>query len=93
MDNEMELDNIITLQDENGEDVRFEFLDLIEYAGNEYVVLLPVEDDDGQVVILQLEEGDDEDVENYVGVDDDDTLNAIFAIFKEKFKDEFKFED
>lgn len=93
MDNEMELDNIITLQDENGEDVRFEFLDLIEYAGNEYVVLLPVEDDDGQVVILQLEDGGDRDVENYVGVDDDDTLNAIFAIFKEKFKDEFNFED
>ncbi len=93
MENEMELDNIITLQDENGEDVRFEFLDLVEYAGNEYVVLLPVEDDDGQVVILQLEEGDDDEVENYVGVDDDETLNAIFAIFKEKFKDEFKFED
>lgn len=89
----MELDNIITLQDESGEDVRFEFLDLVEYAGNEYVVLLPVEDDDGQVVILQLEEGDDDEVENYVGVDDDETLNAIFAIFKEKFKDEFKFED
>lgn len=93
MENEMELDNIITLQDESGEDVRFEFLDLVEYAGNEYVVLLPVEDDDGQVVILQLEEGDDDEVENYVGVDDDETLNAIFAIFKEKFKDEFKFED
>ena len=93
MENEMELDNIITLQDENGEDVRFEFLDLVEYAGNEYVVLLPVEDDDGQVVILQLEEGDDDEVENYVGVDDDETLNAIFAIFKEKFKDEFKFEN
>ncbi|WP_407925631.1 DUF1292 domain-containing protein [Gemmiger gallinarum] len=93
MENEMELDNIITLQDENGEDVRFEFLDLVEYAGNEYVVLLPVEDDDGQVVILQLEESDDDEVENYVGVDDDETLNAIFAIFKEKFKDEFKFED
>lgn len=93
MENEMELDNIITLQDENSEDVRFEFLDLVEYAGNEYVVLLPVEDDDGQVVILQLEEGDDDEVENYVGVDDDETLNAIFAIFKEKFKDEFKFED
>ena len=93
MENEMELDNIITFQDENGEDVRFEFLDLVEYAGNEYVVLLPVEDDDGQVVILQLEEGDDDEVENYVGVDDDETLNAIFAIFKEKFKDEFKFED
>ena len=34
--------NIIVLNDENGEEIRFEFLDLIEYDGEEYVVLLPV---------------------------------------------------
>ena len=44
MDNEknMELDNIVTLEDENGAEVPFEFLDLVEYQGEEYVVLLPV---------------------------------------------------
>lgn len=92
MANEMELDNIITLQDENGEDVRFEFLDLIEYEGGRYVVLLPEDDTDGEVIILKVEELNEEE-ESYTGVDDDDTLNAVFAIFKEKFKDEFNFED
>ena len=50
----MDEDNIITLNDENGNEVEFEFLDLIPYRQNEYVVLLPIGDSDGQVVILQL---------------------------------------
>lgn len=55
----MDEDNIITLNDENGNEVEFEFLDLIPYRQNEYVVLLPIGDSDGQVVILQLKEIDD----------------------------------
>ena len=66
MDEELNLEeeNIIVLNDENGNEVRFEFLDLIEYDGEEYVVLLPVveegEEDSGEVVILKLEETDSE---------------------------------
>ena len=55
-----EMDNIIVLNDEEGNEVEFEFLDLIEYEGEEYVVLLPAEetDDAGEVVILQVEDID-----------------------------------
>ena len=91
------LDNIIVLNDENGEEVPFEFLDLIELEGEQYVVLLPVEDEDtedsGEVVILKVEDTESEDEESYVSVDDEDTLNKVFEIFKEKFKDEFNFLD
>ena len=38
-----ELDNIIILNDENGNEVKFEFLDLMEYEGEEYIILLPTE--------------------------------------------------
>ena len=60
-----ELDNIIVLNDEEGQEVKFEFLDLVELDDEEYVVLLPiseegVEDDDGEVVILKLEDTDEE---------------------------------
>lgn len=91
-----ELDNIIVLNDENGEEIEFEFLDLIEYEGDEYVVLLPNDEDEedaGEVVILKLEDSDSEDEESYVSVDDEDVLKAVFEIFKEKFKDEFNFID
>ena len=87
-----ELSNIITQTDEEGNEVQLEFLDLIEYQGQEYVVLLPMDDDDTEVVILQVEPGESEDEESYVSVDDDDLVQAVFEIFKEKFKDEFHFE-
>ena len=90
-----ELDNIIILNDEEGNEAEFEFLDLIEFEGEEYVVLLPVEesDDAGEVVILKLEDTESEDEESYVSVDDEEVLNKVFEIFKEKFKDDFNFVD
>ena len=97
MENE-ELDNIIILNDENGNEVKFEFLDLVELDDEEYVVLLPIaeegEEEEGEVVILKVEDTDEEsDEESYVSVDDEDTLNRVFEIFKEKFKDDFDFVD
>ncbi len=83
-------DNIIYLTDENGSETAFEFIDLIEYNDDEYVVLLPTDEDDDEVVILKVEPIDDE-FEEYVGVEDEDILSAVYEIFKEKFKDEFNF--
>lgn len=94
-----ELDNVIVLNDEEGNEVKFEFLDLVELDNEEYVVLLPImenedEEGDGEVVILKLEDSEeDSEEESYVGVDDEEVLNKVFAIFKEKFKDEFDFVD
>lgn len=91
---EEELDNTIVLNDENGEEVKFEFLDLIEYEDEEYVVLLPVEEEENEeVVILKVEDTDSEEEESYISVDDEEVLNKVFEIFKEKFKDEFNFID
>jgi len=87
-----ELDNVLVLNDEDGNEVEFEFLDLIEYEGEEYVVLLPVEEDN-EVVILKLEEAESEDEESYVSVEDEEVLNKVFEMFKEKFEDEFNFVD
>ena len=95
---EEELDNIITLNDENGNEVKFEFLDLVDLDNEQYVVLLPVleegEEDDGEVVILKVEDSEENsEEESYVSVDDEETLMKVFNIFKEKFKDEFDFVD
>ncbi len=91
-----EIDNIVVLNDEDGNEVEFEFLDLIQYDGEDYVVLLPTEDegeDAGEVVILKLEDTEDDDEESYVSVEDEEILNKVFEMFKEKFKDEFNFVD
>ena len=86
-----EMDNVIILNDEDGNEVKFELLDVIEYGANEYVVLLPMEDDDGMVAILMVEEDEDGN-ESFCSVDDESVLAEIFEIFKDKFKDEFTFE-
>ncbi len=94
---EDDMDNIIILNDEDGNEVQFEFLDLIDYDEEEYVVLLPVEEDSedeiGEVVILKVEQTESEDEESYIGVEDEEILNKVFEIFKEKFKDEFNYVD
>ena len=93
-----EFSNIIVLNDENGNEVQFEFLDLIEYDSEQFVVLLPVleegQEDDGEVVILKVDDSEENaDEESYVSVDDEETLTAVFEIFKDKFKEEFNFTD
>ena len=64
---EDEDDNIIILNDEDGKENRFEFLDLIELDSEKYVVLLPVDEPEaeepGEVVILKIEEDESDEEE------------------------------
>lgn len=83
---------IITLEDDLGNEKDFEFLDVVEYDGEEYIILLPVaEEEQNEVMILRIESIDDEN-ENYVGIDDEEILQKVFDIFKERYQDEFDFE-
>ncbi len=84
--------NIITFVDENGEEVTFEYMDCIEYEGKEYLALLPVDENSAEVVILEIEPVDEEN-ENYITVEDEATLEAVYAIFKDHYKDILTFED
>ena len=87
-----EQEGIITLTNENGDEVEYQLIDSITYENAEYVVLLPVDEEDCEVVILAVEADDDE-MENYVVVDDEEILEGVYAIFKERFADELDFED
>ena len=82
--------SILTLTDENGNDAEFEYMYCIEYEGKEYMVLIPVEDESGEIVILEIEPVDEE-TENYLAVEDESVLNAVFGIFKEKYQDILNF--
>ena len=84
--------SILTLTDENGQDVDFEYLDSIDYEGKEYLVLMPADQAETQIVILEVEPVDEEN-ENYLSVGDDAVLDAVYGIFKERYKDILTFED
>ena len=84
-----ELEDIIRLTDENGNDVSYEFLDFIEYRDGAYVVLC--EPGGNEVIILEEKGLKEEGKLEYVDVEDEEILNAVFDIFKEHSKDEFDF--
>ena len=84
--------SILTLTDENGQDVEFEYLDCIDYMGTEYLVLMPAESNSAEIVILQVEPVDEEN-ENYLSVQDEGILNAVYEMFKEKYADVLTFEE
>ena len=84
--------NILTLTDEEGNDEDFEYLDCIPYQGKEYLILMPAQDDAVEIIILEVQPVDEE-TENYVPVEDDATLDAVYGIFKERYKDILTFED
>ena len=87
-----EEENILTLTDENGVETKFEYLDVIEYEGSEYLILMPLEGEDAEIVILAIEPVDEEN-ENYLAVEDEAALEAVYAIFKERYKDVLNFAD
>ena len=85
-----EEESILTLTDENGEETNFEYLDCIEYASKEYLVLMPEESN--EIVILEVQPVDEEN-ENYIAVENEAILEAVYGIFKERYKDVLQFED
>ena len=85
-----EENSILTLTDENGQDVNFEYLDCLTYDGKEYLVLMPEGED--QIVIMEIEPVDEEN-ENYLSVEDERILDGVYGIFKERYKDVLQFED
>lgn len=88
-----EVDDVITLYDEDGKGVDFQMLDMISRGDDKYAVLYPLDDeeDDGSLVILKLTEGEEDDT--LESIDDEALLSELFEEFKELHKDEFTFED
>ena len=93
MENEeilQEEESILTLTDENGVETNFEYMDCIEYEGKEYLILMP--EDSNEIVILEVQPVDEEN-ENYIAVESEEILDAIYGIFKDRYKDILQFED
>ena len=62
--------SVLTLTDENGDEVNFEYLDCVEYLGKEYLVLMPADETSTEIVILEVQPVDEE-TENYISVQDE----------------------
>ncbi len=87
--NDDELDFSVSFEDTDGNTVRGDFLDIVVYEKNEYVIIDP-EDGDGYVDIFRIMGINSKEV--YVRVTDDDVLDNVFRMFRIKNEDEFDFD-
>lgn len=93
-----ERDDVVVLVDEDGEEVEFEHLDTIEMNGNEYVVLLPVgqeeeaEEDVDEVVILRIDHNENGE-DSFITIEDEEELNHVFDEFKNRMEEEYDFDE
>ncbi|HIT54415.1 MAG TPA: DUF1292 domain-containing protein [Candidatus Fimivicinus intestinavium] len=77
-----DFDGTVVLADEEGNEISFTFLDLLEYEGESYVLLLPTQEDlANEVVILRVTE--ENGAEFYEAVEDLETIEAVFALFQQ----------
>ena len=75
---DLDEENIVELEDEDGTKVLFELLDYFEYRKHDYVVLIPLDDEEGDsVVILQVEPVDEENEDPYYRAMEKELLDRI----------------
>lgn len=67
---------IIETLDENGNVVKFELCDIVEYKDKEYALLMPVEaNDEEEIILMGLVEEDGE--YEFRTIDDEDEFNEV----------------
>lgn len=80
-------DSFITLTDENGNEVDFLLLDVMEHNGSDYLVLLPLADEsdegeeDEEALLFLLAERD-QDGERYSSIADEALLEELAAAYE-----------
>ena len=87
--------DIVTLSDDDGKEYTFEVLDAIESDTGRYLALLPVYDDpekqldeDGELVIVKVQEDDGE--EYFIDIEDDDEYETVSEAFIDRLRDYFE---
>ena len=85
-----DVNQVITLVDDNGNEIDFFFLDVIEYDGKEYAALIPVdESEDGdEVTILEAKRNADGEFDDMIGISDEAVLNAVFELFIKNYHED-----
>lgn len=83
-------ENIIVLKDDEGNEVEFEYLDLIQRDDKEYIVLYPLDqeedEEEGEVVILEVVQ-DESGEEEYLFIEDEAELFSVFEEFQQRMEE------
>ncbi len=88
--------DLMTLEDEDGNEVTFEVIDALDYKGVHYLAVVEYAEDesdvdeDAQLVILSV--GEDEDGEYLDVLEDDELLIEVSKLFEERLSENFEIE-
>ena len=86
-------DDIVILEDDEGNTVTFQFLELVTVDATPYAVLLPLDEGDEDIGVIIVEVVDlGLETEHYDAVADDALNERIFAQFRKEFSDKYDFE-
>ena len=90
---ELDDDSFITLTDENGNEIDFLLLDVMQYEGADYMVLMPLTDEDGEedeeeLFFLKAEKSEEGEI--YTAIEDEALLNAIANAYEKEFIEKMK---
>lgn len=88
---------IVTLLDENGNEVRFDHLLTFKHLDDIYISLLPIDElenvGEDEVVVLKVDSSSADGIDRYVPIENERLLNEVFATFIEKFNEMLDEED
>lgn len=83
--------DIMSLQDEDGNDLEVELIDTVEYNGETYYAFIPVDmnlDDSYELIIMKLElDGEDEILAT---LDNEEEYDEMYQIFSERNEEEYE---
>ena len=87
--------DLMTLEDEDGNEVTFEVIDALDHKGVHYLAVVEYTEDekdaeDAQLVILSV--GEDDEGEYLDVVEDDETLLEVSKLFEKRLSDQFEIE-
>ena len=85
--------DLMTLEDEDGNEVTFEVIDALDYKGVHYLAVVESTEneedaEDAQLVILSV--GEDDEGEYLDVVEDDETLLEVSKLFEQRLSDDYE---
>ena len=88
--------DLMTLEDEDGNEVTFEVIDALDHKGVHYLAVVEYTEneedaEDAQLVILSV--GEDDEGEYLDVVEDDETLLEVSKLFEKRLREEYDIEE
>ena len=85
--------DLMTLEDEDGNEVTFEVIDALDHKGMHYLAVVEYTEneedaEDAQLVILSV--GEDDEGEYLDVVEDDETLLEVSKLFEQRLSDDYE---